>query len=57
MWLRRTCCSFSAAEVITSATSPIGMFMKKIHCQPGPSANQPPSTGPSTDEVPKTAAK
>jgi hypothetical protein len=31
--------------------------MKKIHCQPGPSAKKPPSTGPSTDEVPNTAAK
>ena len=57
LWLRRTCGIFRAAEVMTSATRPIGMFMKKIHCQPGPSANQPPSTGPSTDDVPKTAAK
>ena len=30
--------------------------MKKIHCQPGPSAKNPPSTGPSTLEVPKVAA-
>ncbi len=54
---RRTCGIRSAAEVITSATRPIGTLMKKIHCHPGPSANQPPSTGPRTDEVPNTAAK
>ena len=57
VWSRRTCGIFRAAEVITSATRPIGTFMKKIHCQPGPSAKKPPSTGPSTEEVPKTAAK
>ena len=57
VWSRRTCGIFSADEVMTSATMPIGTFMKKIHCQPGPSANQPPSTGPSTEETPKTAAK
>ena len=38
----------SATEVMTRATRPIGTLMKKIHCQPGPSAKKPPSTGPST---------
>ena len=57
VWSRRTWWIFSAAEVMNSATSPSGMLMKKIHCHPGPSANQPPSTGPSTEEVPNTAAK
>ena len=57
LWLRRTCGIFRAAEVTTSATRPIGMLMKKIHRQPGPSANKPPSTGPSTLDVPKTAPK
>ncbi len=57
LWSRRTCGIFSAAEVIPRATRPSGTLMKKIHSQPGPSANQPPRTGPRTDEVPNTAAK
>ena len=56
MCSRRTCCIFSAELVTTSATMPIGTLMKKIHSQPGPSAKKPPSTGPSTLEVPKVAA-
>ena len=57
VWSRRTTGICSATEVTTSATMPIGMLMKKIQRQPGPSAKKPPSTGPSTLDVPKTAPK
>ena len=57
LWSRRTCCIFRAALVITRATRPRGMLMKKIHSQPGPSAKKPPRTGPSTEETPKVNAK
>ena len=46
---------------INSETAPIGMFIKKIQRQPSINrispapASAPPTTGPSTDEVPKTA--
>ncbi len=53
---RGTCGSRSASEVTTSAATPIGRLIQKIHCHPGPSASQPPNTGPRTLEVPKTAA-
>ena len=49
--------SLSAIEVTTSATMPIGRLMRKIHSQPRWSVNRPPSSGPATEETPKTAPK
>ncbi len=52
---RRVCGSLRAYDVTTSATTPIGTLSQKIHSQPGPSASQPPRSGPATLDVPKTA--
>ena len=39
------------------ATRPIGRLIQKIQRQPGPSVSSPPSSGPATEDRPKTAPK
>ena len=42
-------------RVITTATIPIGMLMKKIHRQPMPLVMAPPTNGPMATAPPTTA--
>jgi len=45
----------SRRQMMTSATAPIGRLTKKIQCQPPLSVRKPPSAGPISALIPKTA--
>ena len=61
--LRGVCGTCKNETTMNSATTPIGKLIKKIQRQPSTnknsfmSANNPPISGPSTEEVPNTAMK
>ena len=42
-------------SVMNTATTPIGTFTKKIHCQPMLEVMIPPTTGPTATAAPMTA--
>ncbi len=62
-WSRRWCGTFSTLATTNSATTPIGTLTRNTQRQPVMPmisdwpAKKPPTTGPSTLEVPNTARK
>ena len=47
--------SWTLVRVIHRQKSPIGMLMRKIHCQSRPLVSAPPTSGPMAKEAPMVA--